>query len=227
MLKQLVEALFLHGRIKTTLARAKETRPLAEHMVTLAKKGSLHHRRQALSFIPRNDVVHRLFDHIVEWYTDRSGGYTRIIKMGPRMGDAAPMAFLELVDWIPGEKLAGQHTKVVKSETGEETPDGKGEKDKKAKEEKKAKAKKKEEKKVKAVSVKPVKKKVSRDAEKDKKISERQAEKEKLKKERTAAREKTKKTKLEKKAQSATKAKKAGAKPRVKKVKKAKKAKKK
>lgn len=219
MLKQLVEALFLHGRIKTTLARAKETRPLAEHMVTLAKKGSLHHRRQALSFIPRNDVVHRLFDHIVEWYTDRSGGYTRIIKMGPRMGDAAPMAFLELVDWIPGEKLEGQHTKVVKSETGEETPGGKGEKDKKAK----VKAKKKEEKKVKAVSAKPVKKKVSRDAEKDKKISERQAEKEKLKKERTAAREKTKKTKLEKKAKSAPKAKKAGAKPKAQKSKKAKK----
>lgn len=219
MLKQLVESLLLHGRIKTTLARAKETRPLVEHMVTLAKKGSLHHRRQALSYISRNDVVHRLFDHIVEWYADRSGGYTRIIKIGPRMGDAAPMAFLELLDWIPGEKLVGQNTKVVKAESGEETPDGKGEKDKKAK----AKAKKKETKKAKAEPAKPVKKKVTRDAEKEKKISERLTEKEKLKKERAAAREKAKKAKGEKKPQAAPKAKKAAAKPKVKKVKKAKK----
>ncbi|MCK5240937.1 50S ribosomal protein L17 [bacterium] len=213
MLKQLVEALFLHGRIKTTLARAKETRQVAERMVTLAKKGSLHHRRQAMSVIVRRDVVNRLFDHIVEWYKERNGGYTRIIKIGNRKGDAAPVAFLELVDWIPGDKLTGQLTKLVKSETGEEEGEGKAkvkEKTKKVKEkQKKEKKDKKEAKKIKA-------KKVTKSPEKEKKIAERKAEKEKTKKESASEREKKKKERLEKKTKAKPKAKKAAKK--VKKV---------
>jgi len=200
MLKQLVEALFLHGRIKTTVARAKEARRLAERMVTLAKKGTLHHRRQAMAVITRKDVVNRLFDHIVEWYKERQGGYTRIIKLGRRVGDAAPMAFLELVDWIPGEKLVGQFTKIVKPETGEEEGEAKS-KDKA----KKAKAKEKEKKKAaKKASDKGKEKKVVKSPEKEKKISERKAEKEKMKKERAAQREKAKKERLEKKVKPKT-----------------------
>lgn len=183
MMKQLVEALFLHGRIKTTLARAKETKSMAEKIVTLAKKGTLHHRRQAMAIISRKDVVNRLFDNIVEWYKDRQGGYTRIIKIGKRVGDAADVAYLELVDWIPGEALPGQHMKQIKvAETDED-------KEKKEKKEKKS-AKKKATKKVEK------KRKVTKTDEQKKKIEARKSEKDKVKKERAAAREKAKKEKL-------------------------------
>lgn len=97
MLRNLVTSFLEVGRLETTETRAKEVRPLADKMITLGKKGTLHARRQALSFITKEDVVTKLFAEISPKYAERSGGYTRIIKTGPRRGDAAPMAIIELV----------------------------------------------------------------------------------------------------------------------------------
>ena len=90
--------LLRHGRIRTTLAKAKAMQSPAEKMITLGKRGDLHARRQALSFIQSKDVVHELFDSIAAKYAERAGGYTRILKLGRRQGDAAPMALIELVE---------------------------------------------------------------------------------------------------------------------------------
>jgi large subunit ribosomal protein L17 len=98
LMRNLVTELLRHGRIKTTLAKAKALRAPAEKMISLGKRGDLHARRQALSFIQSKDVVHELFDTIAAKYTDRSGGYTRILKLGQRKGDAAPIAIIELVE---------------------------------------------------------------------------------------------------------------------------------
>jgi len=97
MLRNLVTSLLDKGRIVTTVARAKEARSLAEEMITLAKKGDLHSRRRALAFVTDETVVKNLFDKIGPKYADREGGYTRIVKIGPRRGDAAEMVILELV----------------------------------------------------------------------------------------------------------------------------------
>ncbi|MBO5409000.1 MAG: 50S ribosomal protein L17 [Clostridia bacterium] len=97
MLKNLVTALLEHGKIETTVTRAKETRALAEKMITLAKKDTLHARRQALAFITKEDVVKKLFEEIAPKYAERNGGYTRIIKTFERRGDAALMSVIELV----------------------------------------------------------------------------------------------------------------------------------
>ena len=97
MLKNLVTALLENGKISTPEARAKEIRPLAENMITLGKKNTLHTRRQALAFIQSEDVVKKLFDEIAPKYAERNGGYTRIYKGGVRRGDAAPTAIIELV----------------------------------------------------------------------------------------------------------------------------------
>src|SRR5688572_19454753 len=97
----LAGALIEHGRIKTTEAKAKAVKPLAEQMITLGRRGDLHARRQALSFLRSQDVVHQLFADVAPRFTDRPGGYTRIVKLGPRYGDAAQMVYLELVDYIP------------------------------------------------------------------------------------------------------------------------------
>ena len=97
-MRNLVTELLRHGRIRTTLAKAKAMRSPAEKMITLGKRGDLHARRQALSFIQSKDVVHELFDTIAAKYAEREGGYTRILKLGPRKGDAAPMAIIELVE---------------------------------------------------------------------------------------------------------------------------------
>jgi large subunit ribosomal protein L17 len=97
MLRNLVTDLLREGRIQTTDCRAKETRKLAEKMITLGKRGDLHARRQALAFLFSEDVVTKLFDEIGPKYADRNGGYTRILKLGPRRGDCAEMVFLELV----------------------------------------------------------------------------------------------------------------------------------
>ena len=97
MLRNLVTSLIKNGRIETTETRAKETRKLAEKMITLAKRGDLHARGQALSFMLDETVVKNLFDEIAPKYAERNGGYTRIMKTGPRRGDAAPMAIIELV----------------------------------------------------------------------------------------------------------------------------------
>lgn len=97
MLKNLTTALLENGKIETTVAKAKEVRCLAERMITLGKQNTLHTRRQALSYITKEDVVTKLFGEIAPKYADRNGGYTRIVKIGPRRGDAAEMAIIELV----------------------------------------------------------------------------------------------------------------------------------
>jgi large subunit ribosomal protein L17 len=97
MLRNLVTDLLREERITTTEMRAKEARRAAEKMITLGKKGDLHARRQALGYIYDEDVVTKLFDTIAPRYEDRNGGYTRILKLGPRRGDGAEEVFLELV----------------------------------------------------------------------------------------------------------------------------------
>ena len=97
MLRNLVTDLFRYGRIQTTDCRAKEARREAEKMITLAKRGDLHARRQALAYIKDEDVVTKLFSEIAPNYAERNGGYTRILKLGPRQGDVAEAVFLELV----------------------------------------------------------------------------------------------------------------------------------
>jgi large subunit ribosomal protein L17 len=97
MLRNLVTDLLREGRITTTEMRAKEAGRMAEKMITLGKRGDLHARRQALSYIYSEDVVTKLFGEIAGKYEDRNGGYTRILKLGPRRGDAAEEVFLELV----------------------------------------------------------------------------------------------------------------------------------
>jgi large subunit ribosomal protein L17 len=98
LFRNLLTALFTHERITTTVAKAKAIRPLADHLVTLAKEDNLHARRQALTLVPDVLVVRRLFDTVGARYTDRRGGYTRIIPVGTRRGDGAPLAIVELVD---------------------------------------------------------------------------------------------------------------------------------
>jgi large subunit ribosomal protein L17 len=97
----LTAALIEHGRIKTTVAKAKEVRPIAEQMITLGRRGGVHSRRQALKFLRSQDVVHKLFSDVGPRFKDREGGYSRIVRIGPRLGDAAEMAYLELVDFTP------------------------------------------------------------------------------------------------------------------------------
>jgi large subunit ribosomal protein L17 len=94
----LAGALIEHGRIRTTVTKAKAVKPIAEQMITLGRRGDLHARRQATAFLRSRDVVHKLFDEVAPLFKDRPGGYTRIVKIGPRPGDAAEMAYLELVD---------------------------------------------------------------------------------------------------------------------------------
>jgi large subunit ribosomal protein L17 len=97
----LAGALIEHGRIKTTEAKAKAVKPFAEQMITLGKRGDLHARRLALAELRSQDVVHQLFADVAPRFADRPGGYTRIVKLGPRAGDAADMVYLELVDYQP------------------------------------------------------------------------------------------------------------------------------
>jgi large subunit ribosomal protein L17 len=97
----LAGALIEHGRIKTTEAKAKAVKPIVEQMITLGRRGDLHARRQALSFLRSQDVVHALFSDVGPRFADRPGGYTRVVKLGPRAGDSAQMAYLELVDYVP------------------------------------------------------------------------------------------------------------------------------
>jgi large subunit ribosomal protein L17 len=103
MLGGLASQLFQHGRITTTEAKAKALRPLAEHLITFAKRGDVHARRQVLKTVPDRDVVHKLFSEIGPRFAERSGGYTRILKLGQRKGDGAAMALIEL---LPEEEEA-------------------------------------------------------------------------------------------------------------------------
>ena len=111
MLANLATALFEHGRITTTEAKAKRLRPLAERLITFAKRGDLHARRRVLTVVRDKDVVHVLFDEIGPRFANRPGGYTRITKIGTRKGDNAPMAVIELV-----EALTVQQTAVGEAE---------------------------------------------------------------------------------------------------------------
>jgi len=97
MLRNLVTDFLKYGKVTTTEARAKEVRSISEKMITLGKRGDLHARRQALAYILDESVVKKLFDEIAPKYKDRQGGYTRILKLGPRRGDGAPLVIIELV----------------------------------------------------------------------------------------------------------------------------------
>ncbi|MFQ6070251.1 MAG: 50S ribosomal protein L17 [Candidatus Aminicenantales bacterium] len=97
LLRNLVTSFLEKERMRTTLAKAKAARPLAEKMITLAKKDTLHSRRRALQFIYKKSVVKKLFDELGPRFIERPGGYTRIVKLGPRQGDGAEMAMLELI----------------------------------------------------------------------------------------------------------------------------------
>jgi large subunit ribosomal protein L17 len=102
----LAGALIEHGRIQTTEAKAKAVKPFAEKLITLGKRGDLAARRQALAQLRSQDVVHQLFEEIAPRFAERPGGYTRIVKLGPRQGDAADMVYLELVDYEPASAFA-------------------------------------------------------------------------------------------------------------------------
>ena len=125
LLANQVCSLIEHQRIKTTLAKAKAVRPLAEHMVTLGKKGSIHARRTALATLRQKNVVKKLFEDIAPRSAERNGGYTRIVKLGQRKSDSAPMAFIEWVDMaeVVEEKPAEEKAKKkAKQEQAEAKP---------------------------------------------------------------------------------------------------------
>src|SRR5919205_2312468 len=133
MLANLATSLFRHGKIKTTQAKAKRLRPLAEQLITKAKRGDLHARRRVLTVVKDKDVVYALFEQIAPRYGNRPGGYTRITKVGIRKGDAAPMAVIELVEELqvaattaPAKKAArkavAQQDKVEALAREDETP---------------------------------------------------------------------------------------------------------
>jgi large subunit ribosomal protein L17 len=123
MLANLATSLFEHDRITTTEAKAKRLRPLAERLITFAKRGDLHARRQVMTVIRDKDVVHKLFAEIGPKFATRPGGYTRIIKTNPRKGDNAPMAVIELVEELKSvvaeaEKARGTRTAAKKAPSG-------------------------------------------------------------------------------------------------------------
>ena len=130
MLANLVASLIKHKRVKTTLAKAKAARPLAEKLVTLGKGGTLHDRRLAVAKIGQRDMVSKLFKEIAPGFKDRQGGYTRIIKLGPRQSDSAPVAFLEWVDYVleTQESETAATEKTAKPAKGEKTPKAKADK---------------------------------------------------------------------------------------------------
>ncbi len=133
LLANQVCSLIIHQRIRTTLAKAKATRPLAEKMVTLGKKGTLHARRTAIAVLHQTDAVKKLFEEIAPRSANRAGGYTRIIKLGPRKSDSAPMAVLEWVDTAPAEAEetapapAEEKPKAVKKKAAKKPADKKDE----------------------------------------------------------------------------------------------------
>jgi len=124
MLANLATALFQHGKITTTEAKAKRLRPLAERLITFAKRGDLHARRRVLTVVRDKSVVHVLFTEIGPQYAGRPGGYTRITKIGPRKGDNAPMAVIELVEPMAEQVVAeatGATKRAAKEKAAEET----------------------------------------------------------------------------------------------------------
>src|SRR5215470_16971955 len=117
----LAGALIEHGRIRTTVTKAKAVKPLTERMITLGRRGDLHARRQATAVLRSRDVVHRLFADVAPRFKDRPGGYTRIVKIGPRPGDSAEMAYRELIDEeYVAQQRAERATAVAEPEQAEE-----------------------------------------------------------------------------------------------------------
>ncbi|MGH3584941.1 MAG: 50S ribosomal protein L17, partial [Pseudonocardia sp.] len=122
ILANLATALFEHGRITTTEAKARRLRPYAERLITKAKRGDLHNRREILKVIRRKDVVHRLVEEIGPFFADRNGGYTRITKTLPRKGDNAPMAVIELVSQKTVTDEADRARRVASSQQRKAEP---------------------------------------------------------------------------------------------------------
>src|SRR5271154_5972339 len=132
MLANLVASLIIHKRVKPTLAKAKAARPLAEQLVTLGKGGTLPDRRLAVAKIGQKDAVGKLFKEIAPGFKDRKGGYTRIVKLGPRQSDSAPVAFLEWVDYVVEVEAAPEKEKADKADKATEKSTEKAEKPVKA-----------------------------------------------------------------------------------------------
>jgi len=177
MFRNMVTSLFKHDRIRTTGPKAKELRRWADHIITLAKRGDLHARRQALSIIREKDVVHKLFEEAQERFGNSAGGYTRIVKLGRRAGDAAPLSLIELV--VPesagkkkGKKKAGKSA-AEKKKTKADKKAEIGTKQEKKQPKSKAKSDKKEEK----TDVKPEKAAKAKKEPKKKAAETKQAEK--------------------------------------------------
>ena len=120
LFKNMAQALLKHEQIVTTLPKAKELKRVVEKLITLGKKGNLHSRRLAFNQLRDKDMVLKLFDNLAKRYSDRKGGYTRVLKAGFRYGDAAPMALIELIDRDENAKGAGE-LNAPKQETKEET----------------------------------------------------------------------------------------------------------
>jgi large subunit ribosomal protein L17 len=125
MFRNMVTSLFKHQRIRTTDTKAKELRRLADNLITLAKRGDLHARRQALSIVREKEVVHKLFAEASELYGDRSGGYTRIVKLGRRPGDAAPISLIELLLSVDDKKKKTKKKKKAKAPIAKKSADKK------------------------------------------------------------------------------------------------------
>jgi large subunit ribosomal protein L17 len=130
LLRNLVTALFQYERIETTVEKAKEARRLAERLITFAKRGDLAARRHVARFVTRPAVTHKLFATIGPWYTERNGGYTRILRIGPRLGDAGETAYLELVKSTE-QKEAERRERIAAAEAKEKALKGEGPKKKK------------------------------------------------------------------------------------------------
>lgn len=120
MFANMTVSLLTHEQIKTTLPKAKELRRFADKMISLGKKGTLHDRRRAFSFLRDDDAVAKLFSTLADRYKDRPGGYTRVLKAGFRYGDSAPMAIIELVDRDPDAKGAADKARVEAEEAMED-----------------------------------------------------------------------------------------------------------
>lgn len=119
LLANLTCSLIQHGRIRTTVAKAKALRPVAEKMVTLGKRGDLHARRQAVAFLRHKDVVKQLFEEVAPAAADRQGGYCRIVKLGARMTDSAPMAIIEWVDRKESQEVEAEEAVEVEATSAE------------------------------------------------------------------------------------------------------------
>ena len=125
MFRNMVTSLFKHQRIRTTDVKAKELRRWADNLITLAKRGDLHARRQALSIVREKEVVHKLFDEAAKHYGDRSGGYTRITKLGRRPGDAAPISLIELILSVDDKKKKTKKKKKARGPIAKKIADKK------------------------------------------------------------------------------------------------------